>query len=231
MHFTKTLTTFLVSAALTNFASAYAVDSSLVARVGIPFSKITANKATIDKSIQYCKKGRSKRDLDSRAPWPPSVPGGFTAVTMGTHKGEKDPLGLWTYGLVTCIGVGVTGTPKDSKSDSRFLMHFMATHSSVDSQLKPFADAIKSAGLTNMEGWLSLPDSTNKTPSDWTKDDKELADEMAEGITDALKYITGKDPKIVTRPMGPAVAHEAPHGFMQIDNKNNVDIEGDRVHQ
>ena len=150
---------------------------------------------------------------------------------MGDHKGEKDPLGLWTYGLVTCIGVGVTGTPKDHNHDSRFLLHFLASPATVKSQLNPFAADIKAAGLTNMEGWLSIPDTFSQTPANWNADNKKLADKMAEGIKGALTHIVGKAPKIVTHPMAPTVAHTLPHSTMQINKHNIIEIEGNKVTQ
>ena len=101
----------------------------------------------------------------------------------------------------------------------------------ADAQLTPFAAAIRAAGLTNMKGWLSIPNTSSQTPAEWTADDKELADMMAGGIKDALTQIFGKAPKTVTRPMAPAIAHTLPYGTMKIDQNDNVEIEGSKVTQ
>ena len=91
-----------MSAALTTFASAHTIDFNVVARAAVgPLSEFKAKPATLSKTIQLCGGGRYKRDFYSRAARPPNAPADFISVDMGAYKGEKDPLGLRTYSLVT----------------------------------------------------------------------------------------------------------------------------------
>ncbi|RAK99188.1 uncharacterized protein BO80DRAFT_426725 [Aspergillus ibericus CBS 121593] len=260
MLFGKTLVTLLASVAIASAVAIPApidnTPNALVERTTKsktkttttttnPFAKIKASKATWEKAAKLCKSGASKRSdweewdddstvhlFDTRTTsWPPKTPSGFTEVRMDQEVGERDPLGLWTYGLVTCMGVGVTGTQTDSKKNSRFLMHLMASPSTMEKQWGNFQKLVTESGVTNMEGWMSIPDTSKDVPSNWNEDDKELSDDVAEAIEGILTQLIGKAPKIVKRPMAPAIAHELPHGTMQIDKNNEVEIEGTKVTQ
>ncbi|PYI09230.1 hypothetical protein BO78DRAFT_416023 [Aspergillus sclerotiicarbonarius CBS 121057] len=209
-----------------------------------PFAKIKASKATWEKAAKLCKSGWSKRSegeewdddstghlFDKRTEtWPPKPPAGFAKVDIHEEKGEKY-VGLWTFGLVTCMGVGVTGTQTDSHKDSRVMMHLVSEPTSMEGQWGSFQKLVKESGMTNMEGWMSIPDTSQELPANWDEDDKELNENVAEAIEGALHQLIGKAPKIVKRPMAPAIAHQLPHGTMQIDRHNNVEIDGHRVTQ
>ncbi len=102
MQFTKTLAAFLIGgASLAGFVNAAPLTTS----------------DTSDTS-------NAKRDAGSQllARW--NAPAGFSGVEMG-HSGAQINfgMGLYTEGLVTCIGVVVTGTPSSPIKDARFMVH------------------------------------------------------------------------------------------------------------
>ncbi|RAL17552.1 uncharacterized protein BO97DRAFT_474516 [Aspergillus homomorphus CBS 101889] len=249
MLFGHTLIALLASTALTSAAAIAPAsvdehhDLSLADRSTKntnPFAKIKASKATWAKAAKLCKQGSHKRELDefdgeyylyddydSLAPspdesltttinnnanfklrtntWPPQPPAGFTSVEMGKQKGERDPMGLRTYGLVTCLGIGGTGTQADGSKNERFLMHLVAAQ-------------------TGME--RHIPDTRETT---WDAEFREFNDDLHQAVEEVLQELVGRAPKVVKRPVAPALAHTLPHGTMQIDRENRVQVDGRAV--
>ncbi|PWY81713.1 hypothetical protein BO94DRAFT_601737 [Aspergillus sclerotioniger CBS 115572] len=249
MLFGKTLITLLVSATITAIAAPVDTTTTITnpfnaladrtskshtttSNTGTssnPFANIKASTSTWERAAKLCKEGYSKRDLDLHVrtnSWPPETPSGFNKVDMGEIKGALAPKGLWTYGLVTCIGLGVTGTQKDATKDARILMHLPSTKKSLEERWGDLLKLVEEAGMTDMEGWMSIPDTENQVPSGWSADLKELTEEVAEAAEWGLKQVIGKTPKVVKRPMALAIAHTLPHGTMQIDKENKVEIDG-----
>ncbi|KAF2232777.1 hypothetical protein EV356DRAFT_504763 [Viridothelium virens] len=197
------------------------------------YSQIKASNGTWDKMASLCYGGQSKRNLEVRIPeWPPITPAGFTQVRMGESKGEKGPLGLWTFGLFTCLGLGVTGIPKNHTGNSRFLMHFMVSEGKKeDDQWNPFHKLVKDASLENMKGWMSIPDLSQQLPVGWSDLEAGYVDLVIKRMVQKMTELTGKAPKTVARPMALVVKHQLPHGTMQIDRNNEVEMDGYRVTQ
>ncbi|KAL9091307.1 MAG: hypothetical protein Q9165_004941 [Trypethelium subeluteriae] len=228
----KRLITLLVTAALTTFTfAAVHVSSTTYPDKGLPHIK-TSN-ATWDKTASLYYGGQSKHDLEVRTPKRlPSAPPGFTRVPMGKSKGENSPRGLWTFGLYTCFGIGVTGTPKNHTEKSRFLMHYMISRGEkARDQWDTFQQLVEDARLQDIKGWLSIPDLSQQLPTGWSQKDTELMDlvikEMVQKVTDLI----GKAPKTVLRPMAMVEKDQFPYGIMQIDQNNSVEIDGHRVTQ
>ena len=227
MHFSSSFTIFLASIVFADFAIAAptAANEALVSGTGL-FSKIKASKSSWDNVAKACASGATKRDLEARAP-----PPGFNEVKMNEFLGAGEfPLGLWTGGLVTCLGVGITGTApaSNAKANTRFLLHLPATNQATQ-VFQGFAAKVKESALTNMEGYLSypelhsdMPDSGGARATQLSNEDKKLTGDMATAILDAVHELINKAPKVKVRPMSPA-------GTMQIDNQNHVEINGQAV--
>ena len=130
------------------------------------------------------------------------------------------PINLYTKGLVTCIGVGITG---NGSKDTRFLLHVSASRSSIDAQWPDLENGVRSAGLKNMQTYISAPDGGN---ADW---DLELEvktqnDNMVKYVKSKLHALTNTEPNVFDRPMH--LHPDEPQGTMEIDAEKNVFVEG-----
>jgi hypothetical protein len=223
------------------------------------FSSLKGTAASWSKLSTLCAQGKRKRDLsyleieisedvhiDARqVTWPPATPKGFTAVLQGKSDAAfASGNGLWTYGLVTCLGIGVVGTPPSAINEPRHMLHMESTAAVMDAQWETFEkrsvsppfpckrtvwlthDRVKNAKLTKMKGYMSVPDTTKNTPASWDADMTQLTDAIIAEARTRLQTLTGSAPVVKTRPMSRALAHETPYGTMWIDNRNDVFIEG-----
>lgn len=240
MLLTKNLAALLLGVAATFSPLASAVpttvnetdieySSTLVARA-TKFSSLKGSSASWAKLAQFCAQGKKKRDipLDPRAPsWPPATPKGFTAVPQGTSSASfASGPGLWTYGLVTCLGVVVVGTPPSAIAEPRHMLHMESSSLVMDAQWETFEKRVKGAKLTKMKGYMSVPDTAKNTPATWDADMKQLTDAIIKEATSRLVALTGGAVVKKERPMSRALAHETPYGTMWVDDHNDVYIEG-----
>lgn len=130
------------------------------------------------------------------------------------------PINLYTDNLVTCIGIGITG---DGSKDNRFLLHVSATDFSVDARWPELENGVRSAGLKNMQAYISAPDGCN-TDWDLEPDVKTQNDNIVESVKGKLHALTNTEPRVFDRPMH---RHpEEPQGTMEIDAEKNVFVEG-----
>jgi hypothetical protein len=107
---------------------------------------------------------------------------------------------------------------------TRFLLHLPASKQAPQ-VFENFAAKVKESALTNMEGYLSLPelhsdmsDSGGARATQLSVEDKKLTGDMATAIRDAVHELIGKAPKVKVRP--------SPASTMQINNQNQVEISG-----
>ncbi|KAK4449746.1 hypothetical protein QBC34DRAFT_462227 [Podospora aff. communis PSN243] len=205
------------------------------------FSSLKGTAASWSKLSTLCAQGKRKRDLSSleieisedihidarQLTWPPATPKGFTAVLQGKSDAAfASGNGLWTYGLVTCLGIGVVGTPPSAINEPRHMLHMESTAAVMDAQWDTFEKRVKAAKLTRMRGYMSVPDTTRNTPASWDADMTQLTNAIIVEARTRLQTLTGSAPVVKTRPMSRALAHETPYGTMWIDNRNDVFIEG-----
>jgi hypothetical protein len=225
MRFTQAIGSFLLGAALTSFATAAAVDNRVVVRDDdSPFSDLDIDDDVWENLSNLCGgSADEKRGIYDRAT-KPSLHDEVIMGKMGSYG--SIPLGLWTKHLVTCHGVVVTGTPKDGK-DSRFLAHFTADKSGMDSLWKEFSDKVKDAELSDAKAWASFPDLSKDYPNGWTGDsDKEGAEKAEKKMTDLLKDLIGSDPTPKYHSMSKGQAEEDESGTMAVDGSNVVSVDG-----
>ena len=130
------------------------------------------------------------------------------------------PINLYTKGLVTCIGVGITG---DGSKDTRFLLHVSASRSSIDAQWPDLENGVRSAGLKNMQTYISAPDGCN-TDWDLELEVKTHNDNMVKYVKSKLHALTNTEPNVFDRPMH--LHPDEPQGTMEIDAEKNVFVEG-----
>ena len=130
------------------------------------------------------------------------------------------PINLYTKGLVTCIGVGITG---NGSKDTRFLLHVSASRSSIDAQWPDLENGVRSAGLKNMQTYISAPDGCN---ADWDLEPevKTQNDNIVEYVKSKLHALTNTDPRVFDRPMH--LHPREPQGTMEIDAEKNVFVDG-----
>jgi hypothetical protein len=168
-----------------------------------------------------CPGGFTKRDLEGRAP--PSadyinVPiGGFGEV-IGSSKG------LWTEGLVTCIGVAVTFEGMMG-IQYRFLAHLQAGLSVLGSEFNAFETAIQRSGNTfdKMRCVITPPNLNGPDPVrpgfTWTNDDVQYAQQGLSVITNLANALCNGAAKYEPHDMEPPAT-------MQIDPDGTIKING-----
>ena len=130
------------------------------------------------------------------------------------------PINLYTQGLVTCIGVGITG---GGSKDTRFLLHVSASRSSIDGLWPELENGVRSAGLKNMQTYISAPDGCN-TDWDLELEVKTHNDNMVKYVKSKLHALTNTEPNVFDRPMH--LHPDEPQGTMEIDAEKNVFVEG-----
>ncbi len=215
MHFYKTLTTFLVSAALTKFVTSSPIDSKAVVSrdedLNTPSpvdSKLVRRFQNLDDDVQasddtwrilesLCSGSATKRGLEARAP--PGSP--WDEVLMGGSKSYEVPIGLWTQKLRSCIGMGVTATKKDGGAQVRVLGHFTTDHLSKESQWQKFLGLVDKDKWENRKGFMSVPDLENDVPSIMNKDTLKASKEIEDELTKRLDSLVDGDPVKTVRSM------------------------------
>ena len=240
MHFNQAFASLLLSSALTSLVASAPVDvgaevstpevSAHVRRDNDAFG-INAKDATWDKYGKFCSGGStSKRDLEKRAPNAPISPA--VEVTQGQKNQYIGiPLGLWTWRLVTCIGVVVIGKTKDGQ-DARFLAHLQAARGFIESEWDAFEKSVKDANLDHdtAKGFISFPDLSSQLPvknGGWDKDLADLASKVEDHVRDKMDHIVDGNPTVVHRFMKPVEDDVNDiNGIMSVDGNNKVVIAG-----
>jgi len=227
MRFTQTLTTLLLGATFTSLVAASPVNKTLVRRDQNLDDDIEADDETWARYTAWCGSTVSKRGLETRANKPSWI---HNEVAMGNAAEMSGiPIGLWTQGLVTCLGVGAIGTKKEGGATYRALAHFTADKFSKESQWTRFKSMVENANLENVRTFLSVPDRENGVPDGWTDADKELAEEIESELKDRMDSLADGDAVKVVRQMKPAQERQGEAGSMGIDPSNVVYIEGNVV--
>lgn len=151
-------------------------------------------------------------------------------VKQGESKVYKDiPLGLWTMGLVSCIGVGVTGNTKDGNKPVRVLGHFQGAESTLGPEWRSFKQKLDDANVDKdtTHGYMSVPDFENQLPPGWDDELTKLGKKIVEELKDEVDNVIDGNPLVITRPMLPAFNHaDDTSGTMSIDGQQNVYIDG-----
>ncbi|KAI9663907.1 MAG: hypothetical protein M1821_007397 [Bathelium mastoideum] len=232
MFFTKPLIAVLASAALMPPVSAAVVNSTnATTSAGNLLSTVKAPPAAWRQVNEYCRKSRSKRDLEIRVDSPPRDPEDFAYVDIGEMKGGRNKTNLWTWGLCTCFGVAVTGTQADPTKDSRFMAHVRPDADTFDEEWTRFHTAVEDAHLENMDGWISTPDLVHEVSPELDREGKRLLVRFSLIIYTLLRGLVGKAPKSVEHPMLRVLQLELPYGTMQVNEHNEVKIDGTWVTQ
>ena len=129
-------------------------------------------------------------------------------------------LGLYTEGLVTCIGVVVTGDPPANQfRDTRFMAHLAGSSWMMESQWTAFSSSVEQAALTNKRGWISLPDTSNMDPALKTN-----TEEAINLIWGKLSTLINGTPQHAYHPIN--MPQTLPDGSMQVDKQNQVSMGG-----
>ena len=223
MYFTKSLLTLLASTTLTTLVTSTPIDSKTVAARNEEGAKLVARFPNFDQQVQgsaaawqalttYCGSGgSSKRDLESRAT-PPAGP--FNEITPGDSDSQTYPIGLWTQGLLSCIGIGVTA------DQGRALGHFTSDESSKEAQWDKFAGLV--SGWTNIQGFVSQPDRSTNTSPIMNNEALDLMDRVSAALIGRMGSLGPTKP--VLRSMAPGTSNT--DNTMSIDGQNNVLING-----
>ncbi|KAK3327019.1 hypothetical protein B0T19DRAFT_441045 [Cercophora scortea] len=221
MHLLHSLTTLLASGA----ALALAVPAKLVARDS-PFSDLDLPADFWGNMDNYCRNGvptkrRSRsvpgHPLDRRA----SKPSGYQEVAPGTYTKDFEAVtvnGAWTDFLVTCFGVVIIGDSTNAVSYSKFLAHFYATPSLLDSLWTDVKNEVTAQGLTNLRGWISLPDRST-APADLDQNDMLTVENT---MRDLVTQLTGQAPTVRYHNMADASARVGDVGTMQYNNADKT---------
>jgi hypothetical protein len=194
MQFTKTLAALLVGvASLAGFANAAAIPTSDISD--------------------------AKRDAGSRllARW--TAPAGFSGVQMSNSAGEFSAgNGLYTEGLVTCIGVVVTGTPPNAIRNTRFMAHLTGSWFMMETQWTAFQSLIEQADIQDKRAWVSIP-----TTSGMDSSMQSQTDEAISNVLDRINTLAG-NPTQANHPF--EMPQTLPAGTMWVTNQNEVFMGG-----
>ena len=224
MYFTKSLLALLASTTLTTLVTSTPIDSKPVAARNEEGAKLAARFPNFDKVVHgsdaawsalttYCSGGSSKRDLETRATAPP---GAFNEVAMGDSQQMTYPIGLWTQGLLSCIGFGVTA------DQGRVLGHFTSGEDNKEAQWEKFSGYV--SGWTNVRGYMSKPDRNTNTAAIMNDEALDLMDRVADELKARLDSIVQGGATVVTRSMTLGTGNT--DNTMSIDGSNNVLING-----
>lgn len=220
MRFAKTLATLLVGATFAVTVAAGPVDSTKLVRRENLDDDVEADDDVWERYAAACGNTNAKRsNIYPRADPPP----GHTRVEMTKSEiWDGIPLGLWSEGFVSCIGLVVTGKKKGSDQTARVLGHFVAAKSTLESQWSDFKGKVEGANLENIKGWLSLPHLDEGTVETWDKDMRELGEEIESELKDRMDKLVDEDAMKVVR-------HMVPSTTMSVDKDNNVFVNGGQV--
>jgi hypothetical protein len=194
MQFTKTLAALLIGvASLAGFSNAAAIPTSDISD--------------------------AKRDAGTQllARW--TAPAGFSGVQMSNSAGELSAgNGLYTEGLVTCIGVVVTGTPPNAIRNTRFMVHLTGSWFLMETQWTAFQDLIEQADIQNKRAWVSIP-----TTSGMDSSMQSQTDEAISNVLDRINSLVGS-PTQANHPY--EMPQTLPDGTMWVTNQNEVFMGG-----
>jgi hypothetical protein len=195
MQFTRTLAALLIGvASLASFANAAAIPTTDISD--------------------------AKRDAGSQllARW--TAPDGFTGVQMSNSAGAISAgNGLYTEGLVTCIGVVVTGTPPNAIRNTRFMVHLTGSWWLMESQWTAFQSLVEQAAVQNKRAWVSLP-----TTSGMDSEMQSLTQTAIDNVLDRVRSLVGGSPTQANHPY--QMPQILPAGTMRVTNQNEVFMGG-----
>ena len=225
MYFTKGLLTLLASTTLATLVTSTPIDTKTVAARNEDAAKLVARFPNLDQQVkgsaaawaalsQYCGSGgSSKRDLEARAPQPPGGP--WQEVKMGDSQSMTYPIGLWTQGLLSCIGIGVT-----ADGGKRALGHFTAEVSGKEAQWEKFSGLVD--GWTGVQGYVSKPDRSTNTASIMNDEALDLMDQLSAQLIARMNSLGPTKIVLRSMPLGTSDTDNT----MSIDGQNNVLING-----
>ncbi|CAJ2512869.1 Uu.00g009880.m01.CDS01 [Anthostomella pinea] len=171
MHFTKNLSTFVVSALLATSAT----------------TELTKAPRDIRSVIERDGTSKTGLSLHARAE---EVPMGKTGGTRGKA--------ISTSGLDTCIGLLIMGKQihhGDDKWD-RVLGHLSEEDEEwhlddIIYQFETFKKKVKEMDLENQEGWFTAVDVSSLNAEDWEDDMKEMLQETINDVRSKFKDLVG----------------------------------------
>lgn len=211
MRFLNTLSTFLVAASFGHSAAALSLDSEKLSGVSTKqlFARdgplgIEGTDAAWKKAAQWCVDGANSAtgtdSADSKRLAKRGPPSLCTYIDIGGADGYDFPIGWWTSGLVTCIGVVVTGIT-ETNTKYHALGHLTADKNSIEGSWTKFVGKVNGQKLTNMKGYMRVPDTSSKKPGSWEQDDQDLSDSAVAKIKQRMTDLVGAEPQIKAGPM------------------------------
>jgi hypothetical protein len=227
MRFISALSTLLLGASLTTsvVAAPTSIDSHLERRFQNLDDDMKADKATWEAFAKHCGGGSSKRGLDKRA---------SMDVKMGESNMMDFPIGLSTGGLLSCIGVVITGQKENGQS-FRVLGHFVAAESAMESQWQKFKSDYEKAGKVDKDtthGYMSVPDYDKKYEGNaqgfyGNKDNKEkdrikLSKEFEDELKKRVDSLVNGNPGRFTRDVDVVAT-------MEVNESNQVRVNGIQI--
>lgn len=157
MRVLATLSKLLLGASLTTsvLAAPKPIETYLERRLQSLDDDVKAEDATWEAFAAACGGGSSRRDLRKRS----------NNVMMGeSDKMELYPIGLKTTGLLSCVGMVITGNKKDG-IPFQILGHVAGSKGTIESQWQKFKGFYEGMGDTDKDstaGYLSVPDYKKK---------------------------------------------------------------------
>lgn len=190
MRFTSTLTAILLGAAsLVSVANA-----SLANAAAIPLAKA-------DDSVSL---------LDTRD--------GGTFVPMGGNNAQPaGASGFYTTGLITCIGVVITGTPSAMWRNGIFMAHLTGNWVTMQNEWTKLYNLVEQAGIQDKKAYISYPDTTTGPQS---AEDKAETDNTVQQLTARVSALINGSPTYVKH------SQDLPGGTMSVTGAGVVTIDG-----
>ncbi|KAJ8121380.1 hypothetical protein ONZ43_g2150 [Nemania bipapillata] len=171
MHFTKGISTFIVSVLLATSAVGEliqvprAANADIVAREAANVIRSATPEERVQKRADACLSAIKKRRVLARA---------NKDVDVDDWASGRNQDTLTTTGLATCYGVAITGSYGGGKTgDDRFLSHTLEGERDPASTMFDTVEAARANGLGNLYALLVYPDPSSFTNDDgWTDEDR-----------------------------------------------------------
>jgi hypothetical protein len=150
-----------------------------------------------------------------------TAPTGFQGVKMSNSAGIFNAgLGLYTEGLVPCIGVIATSILNDLICNICFMAHLTGSWSQIKTRWSQFEALVGQSGLLqNKRAWVSIPTTVGM--------DSEMrtTTEMAIGnVVSRVIVLAGGQPEQANHPF--SIPQSLPDGSMWVTSDNQVFIGG-----
>lgn len=133
--------------------------------------------------------------------------------------------GVYTEGLVTCIGIIVTGEGSSPTTETLHVLHVPAAEFMIESEWTKFKAGVEKAKLKNMKGTISIGDLSGAKPSvvPWDATVEALTKKWNDEMIKRLEALVGAaNVSKKTHNMAKAEKGEGDEGILAADKTGKI---------